>query len=146
MLRLSTKGRYAARIMVCLAVAGDGATVKKQDIADSEHISSDYVEQILISLKLAGLVSSVRGARGGFTLTRPAHAITIAQVLEATEGPLCLVPCVDDACGRSPECPTRDVWQEANSALREVFARRTIAELASQRKLGKNVEPWSYSI
>ncbi|MBN1866094.1 Rrf2 family transcriptional regulator [Candidatus Sumerlaeota bacterium] len=130
MLRVSTKGRYAARIMVRLALSGTSAPARKQDVARAEGISSDYVEQILMKLKTAGLVVSHRGARGGFTLARPPHEITLADVLEATEGPLSFAPCVEDRCERATVCVTQAVWREANDALHRIFAAKTIGALA----------------
>ena len=110
MLTLSTKGRYATRIMIRLAQAPPGEPLCVQEITASEEIVAAYVEQILLSLKAAGLVRSHRGAKGGFSLARRPEAITVGQVLAATEGPVCLVPCLGDAgCARAPRsrnpCP-----------------------------------------
>jgi len=96
MMKLSTKGRYATRIMVYLAMQNSDSPCRKQDIAEAESISADYVEQILIRLKAAGLVTSHRGAHGGFSLTRPPSEVTVEAVLQATEGPLLLVACTDE--------------------------------------------------
>jgi Rrf2 family protein len=130
MMKLSTKGRYATRIMVYLAVQQQGVPCRKQEIADAEGISADYVEQILIRLKAAGLVTSHRGARGGFSLTRAPETVTVEEVLQATEGPVTLVPCEDEACVRESICVTRGIWRKAEEALSAVFSGSTIAELA----------------
>jgi Rrf2 family protein len=134
MLRLSTKGRYATRIMVHLALNDGSVPARKQDIARAEGISSDYIEQILMKLKTAGLVASHRGARGGFSLARNAKDITLVEVLEATEGPLSFAPCVEDACERATVCATRSVWREANEALHRIFASKTLAALAKDAR------------
>lgn len=132
MLTLSTKGRYATRIMVCLARRQQGVPVRKEDIARAEDLSSDYTEQLLIRLKAAGLVRSRRGRRGGFTLGRAPETITVADVVGATEGPVALVPCLDEVCRRQATCPTRPVWKRATEAIREVLAATTIAQIAQE--------------
>lgn len=135
MLKLSTKGRYATRIMVHLAQGVNGVPVRKLLIARAENISPDYVEQIMMKLKAAGLVRSHRGARGGFSLARPPDAITVADVLAATEGPLLLAPCIENEdCTRVTQCVTRDVWKRANDALEAIFSETTIARLVSEAK------------
>ena len=92
-MKLSTKGRYATRIMLYLAIYSGQNPVRKHEIAAQEKISPDYVEQILMMLRGAGLVKSHRGAKGGFSLSRAAEAITMADILAATEGPLQIAPC-----------------------------------------------------
>jgi len=134
MIRLSTKGRYATRIMIYLAAHNRDQPATTQEIAEGEHITSDYVVQILMRLKTAGLVESRRGVKGGFVLARDPADITVADVLEATEGTIQLVACDDDEpCQWSSQCVTRKVWDAANDALQEVFASRTIGQLANER-------------
>lgn len=132
MLNLSSKGRYATRIMVYLALRREGGPAKKSEIGRAEEISEDYVEQILIKLKSAGLVASHRGAGGGFSLARDPRRISVADVLAATEGPPDLAPCLKDRCRRRTYCVTRRVWEEAGAALQRIFAGTTIADLAEQ--------------
>ena len=136
-MKLSTKGRYATRIMVCLATRhlathGRPTPVRKRQIAESEGISQDYIEQLLVKLKAAGLVASHRGTKGGFSLARDPVAITVAQVVEAMEGPIALAPCTESACARASECVARRVWQEASQALNKVLTATTIAHMAQQ--------------
>ena len=130
MLKLSTKGRYATRIMVYLATREGQGNVRKHEVATAEGISRDYAEQLLVKLKTAGLVASHRGVGGGFTLARPADRITVADVLRATEGPICLVPC--ETCERATACVTRALWQKADSMLGALFAETTIKDLAEE--------------
>ncbi len=132
MMRLSTKGRYATRIMIALAMSDRSKPARKQEIADGEGISADYVEQILMRLKAGGLVQSHRGAKGGFSLAKEPADVTVADVLATTEGPLTIAPCKRDDCKRATYCVARDVWQAANQALEEVFGAVTIGELASR--------------
>ncbi|HAS83076.1 MAG TPA: AsnC family transcriptional regulator [Verrucomicrobia bacterium] len=146
MLKLSSKGRYAVRIMIFLAVREEDTPARKQDIADSEQISADYVEQILIRLRAGGLVISHRGARGGFTISRDAKLISVMDVLVATEGPLQLAPCCEHACDRSICCAAQQVWDEAAASLRDVFGRTMIADLADKARKTKSGVPLGYSI
>lgn len=134
MIKLSTKGRYATRIMVFLALYRGDQPVRKQVISVAEDISPDYVVQILMRLKAAGLVESRRGTNGGFLLAREPEQITVADVLQATEGSIELVSCEDEGCKRISVCVTRDVWQRATRALDTVFKGTTIAQLAEESR------------
>lgn len=130
MMTISSKGRYASRIMVYLASKPAGATITKHEIAEAEGISAAYVEQLMLPLRLAGLVASHRGRAGGFSLARDPDTITIADVLRAVEGPVQVAPCNDlHACGRAAECPTRGVWQEAADLLDHLFSGTTVSDL-----------------
>ena len=147
MLSLSTKGRYAVRIMVYLTVAENGKPIQKHRISDSEGISQDYVEQILVKLKTDGLVTSHRGKKGGFTLGRRPENITVEQVIEAAEGRISIVPCLSsDQCERMTMCVTQPVWKEATEALKASFSAHTIAELAEQASALRDSAPPTYSI
>ena len=132
MMRLSTRQRYATRILVYLARHGDAAPARKNAIAKAEAIPADYVEQICMRLKSAGLIASYRGKNGGFALAREPAAITVADGLAAVDGKLTLAPCVGQACARAGACPTRALWQRANAALQGVLEGTTIRELADE--------------
>ncbi len=132
MLRISSKSRYAIRIMVYLASQAPSLVpARKQDIADSEQISADYVEQILIRLRGGGLVVSHRGARGGFTLAREAHLIRVLDVLEAAEGPLGFVP--DDEAGsvHPTIAVSSRLWSGLQKTLESELAKVSIADMAA---------------
>jgi Rrf2 family transcriptional regulator, iron-sulfur cluster assembly transcription factor len=146
MLNLSSKGRYATRIMVFLACRNDETPARKQEIAEAEDITGDYVEQILIKLKSAGLVKSRRGANGGFLLAVDAGHITVADVLAATEGSINIAPCLTELCPRASQCVTRQVWQKASDALGSTFSDVTIRELARQASNLQLTKSWSYEI
>ena len=134
MIRFSTKGRYATRILVYLALHNNEYSVRKQEIAESEGISADYVEQILMKLKTADLVKSHRGVKGGFSLARKPDRITVADVIDATEGSISLVPCLNEDCTRASICVARPMWQKANDALMSVLSGTTIGEMAEQAR------------
>lgn len=130
MMSISSKGRYASRIMVFLASLPPGATVTKYEIAEAEGISSAYVEQLMLPLRLAGLVTSHRGRTGGFSLAKDPEAISMADVLCAVEGTVQVAPCNDPySCGRADTCPTRPLWQQATDLLQDLFTRTKIADL-----------------
>jgi Rrf2 family protein len=133
MLPISTKGRFASRIMVLLASQEAGKLVTKYEIAQAETLSPHYVEQIMITLRVARLVASHRGRTGGFSLACDAETTSIAEVLRAVEGRVALAPCSSaQDCERSLTCPTRDIWMEAARLLDELFEKRTIADLARE--------------
>src|SRR5512137_2031028 len=94
-LQMSTRSRYGVRLMVALAVNWGGGTSLLRDIARQEGISEKYLGQIIIPLKTAGMVTSHRGAHGGYSLGRPPRDITVKDVVEAIEGKIAPVPCVD---------------------------------------------------
>jgi Rrf2 family protein len=144
MLALSTKGRYATRILVFMA--NSGKAVSKPEISSAEEISTHYIEQILIKLKTAGLVRSFRGPKGGFSLARNADSITVSEVLAATEGPVCLAPCIGDTCGRQLRCATKLVWQKATEALNAAFSETTIGKIAKNAANIGICAGWAYEI
>ena len=132
MMSINTRGRYAARIMVCLAKHDCAVPMSKFEIGAQESVSTDYVEQIMIRLKAAHLVRSHRGRNGGFSLTRDPYRITLAEVLQAVDGPVSPVPCLYDTCERESSCPTRPVWKKAAEAVDAVFSKATIGEMAGE--------------
>ncbi|OVE81837.1 hypothetical protein BVY04_02375 [bacterium M21] len=138
MLKLSTKARYASRIMVRLAMTSQNGPVRRHDIAKAEGLTPDYVEQILIKLKTAGLATSHRGAKGGYTMGKAPEQITMAMIVEATDGPICLAPCVKEHCDRESMCVTQTVWKEASKAAQDVLDKAMLSDLvADMHKLNK---------
>lgn len=132
-MKLSTRSRYGLRAMVAVA-RRPGSFLTSEVIANDEGLSKKYLDTILGSLRQAGLLKAAHGSRGGYSLARPAEATTAAEVVEALEGRIAIVPCAEDAasCERSPQCPTRGVWRAASDAVREVLAKLTLAELATR--------------
>jgi len=121
-------------MVVLLAAQERGASMTKTQIADAEGISAGYVQQLMMALRLAGIVDSHRGRDGGFSLSRSAENITIADVLKAVEGDVMPAPCQGGAvCDRWDDCPTRPVWDEAAGMLNDLFNRTTISSLIRQR-------------
>lgn len=133
MIRLSTKGRYGTRLMVSLAQHfhnGRESIILKK-ISDEEEISIRYLEQIIIPLKIARLVKSIRGAGGGYVLARHPADIKLREILMSLEGSCCLVECVDDEdfCDRVSVCPTYDIWKNASVLLKDYFEKTTLQDL-----------------
>jgi len=146
MIKLSTKVRYATRIAVYLAMRDEKHPARKQEIAEAEDISGDYVEQILIKLKTLGLVRSHRGTKGGFFLARDPYKITVADVIRSVDGPIAVAPCKNEKCSRSPFCPTRPVWEKANEALINIFEGTSIGGLAEEGKKLRPPKAWTFDI
>jgi Rrf2 family protein len=144
MIKLSTKGRYGTRLMLNLALhynAGQEPVILK-NVSKEEDISIRYLEQIIIPLKLSKLVKSIRGAGGGYILTQPPSKITMIEIIEALEGPLALVDCVDDLehCDRRPGCVTYEVWKEATDLLRDYFSKTTLQNLVDRTQKKKQTK------
>jgi len=138
MMAISTRGRYATRIMVLLASRPGQNSMTKFQIAETEAVTPAYVQQLLMALRLAGLVESHRGRDGGFSLARPPEAITVAEVLRAVEGDVMPAPCRSTGhCERLATCPTRPLWQKAADLLDDLFGGTTIADLAADRPAGR---------
>lgn len=132
-MKISTKGRYALRLMVDLAMAESEGYVSLKDIADRQNISAKYMEQIIALLKNARLVGSVRGPRGGYRLSRDAGSYTVGEILRLTEGSLAPVACVDSsdpvACERCDGCATVELWRKLDTAISQVVDNMTLADL-----------------
>lgn len=128
-MKLSTKGRYATRILLCISRLQGEQPVPKKKISEQEGISTDYIEQIIVPLKNAGLVTSVRGLHGGFRLAKKADDITIFDILSASEGDINLVSCLAEGCSRSDTCVVQRVWQGASDVLRDYFSQITLQQL-----------------
>ena len=120
-MRLSTRGRYGTRLMVDLALHYAQGPVPLGEIAKRQGLSAKYLEQLIILLKKAGLIRSVRGRRGGYMLARKPAKISVGEIVEVLEGSLAVVDCVtdSDSCDRSPECRTRDIWVDMTDVIQK---------------------------
>ena len=127
-MKLSTRGRYSTRLMLELALRYNDGPVFLKDISSSQDISLKYLGQLIIPLKIAGLIKSTRGAHGGYFLAKSPEKINLSEILTAVEGSLDIVECIKspDICNRSKTCITRKVWEEASKKLYEVFQSITI--------------------
>ena len=135
-MKLSTKGRYATRAMLDLALHFGEGPVMVKDISRRQDISNRYLEQLLTPLKASGLVRVTRGARGGFTLAKAPSEIRLIEIIHIMEGSTAPVECVDDAriCPHSDSCVTREVWTEIKKAIDNVLESITLQRLIERYK------------
>ena len=141
-MRISTKGRYAIRLMVDLALQKGGSPVSIKDVASRQEISEKYLEQIISGLNKAGYVKSVRGAQGGYLLKKDPKDYTVGMILRVMEGSLAPVECVEDdsECIRMPKCATAMLWKKINDAVNDVVDHVTLADLVEwqQEKMNES--------
>ncbi len=131
-MKISTKGRYALRLMLDLAIYNTGEPISLKDVARRQQISEKYLEQIISMLNKAGFVRSVRGAQGGYMLKKAPAEYTVGMILRLTEGDLAPVSCVGEdsiECGRRDECVTVRIWQQLNSAINGVVYVITLEDM-----------------
>ncbi|MCM1386565.1 MAG: Rrf2 family transcriptional regulator [Bacillus sp. (in: Bacteria)] len=131
-MRVSTRGRYALRLMLDLATYSEDGPVSLKDVAKRQGISDKYLEQIIAVLNKAGYVKSVRGAQGGYLLKRNPTDYTVGMILRLTEGDLSPVGCVGEGkeeCERKAGCVTIRIWQQINDAVNGVVDNITLADM-----------------
>jgi len=136
-MKISTKGRYALRLMLDLAIYDTGDPVRIRDIAARQEISEKYLEQIISVLNKAGFVKSTRGAQGGYRIAGDPEDYTVGMILRLTEGSLAPVACLEDgadACERWDTCETLDVWRDLYGAINQVVDGVSIADLAEKAR------------
>lgn len=136
-MKISTRGRYAVRVMLDLALNETGVCIKVKDIAARQGISEKYLEQIISVLGKAGYVRSVRGAQGGYRLAKAPEEYTVGMLLRLTEGSLAPVACLEggsEECGRCDTCETREVWAQVYSAVNQVVDHITIGDLVRRHR------------
>jgi Rrf2 family protein len=130
------------RAMLALArTHGHGSTFLK-DIVERENLPGTYLEQLMVPLRKAGIVQGVRGAKGGYTLSRPPAEIPVLAIIEALEGPLQLAECPGGSgcCGRTDTCSLQELWAEGNAALILIYQGISLAALL-ERQLAKESAP-----
>lgn len=135
-MRLSARGQYGLRAVVELAGAYPRGPLPLREIAQAQEVSPAYLEQIMLALRRAGLVASVRGARGGYILARHPQEITVGQVVRALEGPIAPVSCASEQdtvlCDRAASCPARRAWLRLRDGIAQALDTTTIAELLEE--------------
>jgi Rrf2 family protein len=134
-MKISTKGRYALRLMMELALNGNDTPISIKEIAVRQGISDKYLEQIISIMNSAGYVRSIRGAGGGYVLTNEPGSYTVGMILRQTEGSLAPVACVDEnnPCDRVENCATTEVWRRLNTAINDVVDNITLQDLIEWR-------------
>ena len=129
---VSTKGRYALRVMVGLALRKDEGYIPLKEIAEAEGISQKYLESIMTVLSKAGFLDAVHGKGGGYRLNREPEEYTVGSILKLTEGSLSAVSCTSQgaaACSRSQCCNALPMWEKLDKMIDEFFEGITIADL-----------------
>lgn len=140
-MKISTKGRYAIRVMIDLAEHNSGAYIPLMDIAKRQEISEKYLEAIVGVLSKNGFLQSLRGKGGGYKLARSPESYTVGSILRLTEGSLAPVACLEhqpNMCDRVAECPTIKMWEGLQKLINDYFDGITIADLLQQEDAGDN--------
>src|SRR5580704_13810328 len=131
--RVSTRGDYASRALLSLALHGAETPTSVRDIAERTGLPQPYLEQILLALKGAGLVRSKRGVGGGYVLARPPEDITLAQIVSAVDGPIAAgdfgEPHTDGACDHEGQCVLLALWAEVGDSIRVYLQSFTLADM-----------------
>ena len=136
---VSTKGRYALRVMVCFAQKEPGEYIPLKEIAEAEGISQKYLESIMTVLSKAGFVDAVHGKGGGYRLNRKPEEYTVGSILKLTEGSLAAVSCTAQgaaACSRTTCCQTLPMWEKLEKMIDEFFEGITLADLLKEGQNG----------
>lgn len=130
-MKISTRGRYALRVMIDIAEHTDGSYIPLKDIAERQEISQKYLESIMLDLSKASLVDGRHGKGGGYKLNRIPEEYTVYEILQITEGDLAPVTCLDDmtVCNRAGECRTLSLWTGLYKVIKEYLSGITLADL-----------------
>lgn len=131
-MKISTKGRYALRLMLDLAINNTGEYVPLKLVSERQDISVKYLEQIITALVKAGFVKGLRGSKGGYKIAKQPEDYTVGMILRLTEGSLAPVSCLDDevnVCDRCDDCITLELWKELYDAINNVVDNITLADL-----------------
>ena len=133
-MKLSTRARYALRMMVDIAKRPGAAPVTLREISETTAISKPYLDQVAVGLKTSALIRAMRGRGGGYQLTRPADEISVQQIIEAAIGPINVVDCVmrPEICDRSDCCECRWVYQRINDEVTNLLNGISLGELAER--------------
>jgi Rrf2 family protein len=134
-MKVGTRVRYALRLMADIAKYGhEGQVVTLKDVARRQHLSRLYLSQLTIPLKHAALLRSVWGNKGGYMLARPAAEIRLLDIVEAVDGPVCVLDCVlePQACARTDECECLDVWRDVNERIVSALVSRTLEDVVAR--------------
>ena len=144
-MKISTKGRYGVAAMYDLAMHYGQGAISLKSIAQRQKISENYLEQLVSTLRKAGYVKSIRGAQGGYTLSKDPAQISVGDIIRVMEGPITLVDCLlthtndHDSCERAGICVTRDVWAKVCTSINNVVDSISLADLCREEKLRGDV-------
>ena len=135
-MKISTRTRYGSRALVELATVYPTRALSVKQVAQAQHMSVKYLENIMASLKAAGLIRAVRGVNGGHMLARPPTSINLSQVVEALEGSLTLIDCVEhpESCPMIDLCPTQDLWIQIGQSMAEILESTNLQDLVDRKE------------
>lgn len=149
-MKLSTKGRYGLKAMLDLAIHSQNGHIALKNIAERQNISEHYLEQLIATLRKAGLVKSIRGAQGGYTLGAHPKEIRVGDILRALEGSLAPVDCVIEnepsECTNRDCCIVRGVWEKVRNSINDVVDSITLEDLVEDYKNRDNDSQYMYYI
>ena len=138
-IRLSTRSRYGLRAMFELAAVFGHGHVSIKHISENQGVPEQYLEQLFMLIRKAGLISSVRGAQGGYELTRPPAGITVGDIIRALDGPMAPVSCLSESrdaiCGKEDCCVTRLVWQKVQESINSLVIKIVKSEDINEYRL-----------
>jgi Rrf2 family protein len=134
--------------MLVLALSDEGRSIMTKEIAEKQNLPATYLEQLMLALRKAKLVLATRGAHGGYVLSRSAEDISLAEIVEALEGPLDIADCADvpSCCVDSDACALKEVFVAANKALYDAFDRVSLADLAEKQRAKEGAAAGMYFI
>lgn len=135
-MRISTKGRYALRVMIDLAERGADEYIPLKEIAEKQDISEKYLESIMVVMSKGGLVLSLRGKGGGYKLAKPAQQYTVERILTLIEGSLAPVACLDCKpvqCARAGQCRTLPMWTQLDKIIHDYLSSVTLSDLVGMQ-------------
>lgn len=136
-MKITTKGRYALRLMIDLAMDDTDQYITIKSISERQSVSGKYLEQIISVLSRSGLVKSIRGSQGGYKLSKHAGEYTVGTILRTIEGSLAPVSCMDDdpnECPRNRKCAALEVWEQLDEAIKNVIDNLTLQDLVERQK------------
>jgi Rrf2 family cysteine metabolism transcriptional repressor len=137
-MKLSTKGEYASRAMLELALRFEDGPLHIRDISAAQGIPERFLEQILLHLKRAGYLRSRKGPKGGYSLSKPPSRISVAEVIRVIDGPLAPIECVSvtarEVCPYERRCGLKSLWKEVRDAVAVILERTTFADLVERTK------------
>ncbi len=135
-MKLSTRARYGTRALLDLAIHREEGPVQLKNIAERQHISPLYLEQLISPLLAAGIIRSTRGAKGGIWLARHPREVKLNEVVQILEGSISPVECINDPdiCPHYDDCTTREVWEEMGKAMKGVLESTTLQDLVEREK------------
>ena len=147
-IKVSTRGQYAIRALLDLALHQDETPVSLKHIAKRQRISLGYLEHLITPLVAAGIITSMRGPKGGISLAKPLEEIRLDEVVQLLEGSIAPVECVNnpDVCTRSQSCATREVWGELKQAMTGVLSSVTLRDLMERQRQKESAAEVMYYI